>query len=301
MTRKIYIRRRSENRTGEHKGLFWIIAAMMLILLMIPILWTQYPFRSHKQDRQSENGRVLTTGKIPRLQGIVKQVPRAIEESGEEAQEAPTKEAISIKPLETQPEVGGKIPQQYQGQPSAQVNPYEMAARAEQQREAREEEAKKAVSEEGLKDMGVLAKIQSPELSNTQSGDTHDLYQMLKERESGYRASGEKSANARPEPKATSSSSENETSPKSDKKPVISNPDYFIQVGAFSQEANASALKSRLQKMGYPVVIHKVHHTRLGQLYLVRIPFEGSYAEVQKEEQKLEKIVGDKPIIVRPR
>lgn len=297
MTKKVYVRKKPENQAVEKRGFFWIIATMMLILLMVPILWMHYPFRVPKGGEKGglqESKRVLITAKIPRPQEITNQVPAKAEEAVKGEKEPVTKENVSSGG-------GGGVsqPAEHHEEPQPTTkppNPYELAAKAEKEREAHEEEAKKAVSQEGIKDMDVLAKVQSPELEKIRPEDSHDLYEMVKAKTTQTNTAGGPSTTTGSPSEAVGSAAA-----KSEQQLSGSGPAYFIQAGAFSQESNASDLKARLQKMGYQVVIHKVHHVRLGQLYLVRIPFEGSYEEARKEQQKIQKLVGEKPVIVRLR
>jgi len=76
---------------------------------------------------------------------------------------------------------------------------------------------------------------------------------------------------------------------------------YWIQVGAYREEANAKKVKGLIDSLGYEAIVKPSSHPRLGTIYIVRVPVKGSRAEAQKVLSVISQKTGDKPFLMESR
>lgn len=302
--KKLYLQRGTRKSREDQRGLLWIVVTIMLIFLVVPLLWNYNPFRSHQVNRISskkdgnatKTQNILVTAPIPKSSVTpIKKPQKTQDEELEETTVSATSEQsggtqsnkdIGDKSVGQMPDPGeiAKTP----------LNPYQLAEEAAQRRKALEEKPRTTVAHEGLEEaISILDKVEPKSSQDQQSTQTiHDMYSMLKKSHSPDKTT------SMPKNMAKGSS---QPSPSSLPGSTNISPNYWIQVGAYTQKNNALAIKDRLEKMGYTVVVKETSHATLGELYLARIPFNGSYNEAQDVTKKLQQILGSKPLIVRIR
>jgi cell division protein FtsN len=76
---------------------------------------------------------------------------------------------------------------------------------------------------------------------------------------------------------------------------------YWIQVGAYREEANAKKVKGLIDALGYEAILKQSSHPKLGTIYIVRVPIKGSKADAQKAISVISQKTGDKPFLMEAR
>ncbi|UCH95813.1 MAG: SPOR domain-containing protein, partial [Candidatus Aminicenantes bacterium] len=82
-------------------------------------------------------------------------------------------------------------------------------------------------------------------------------------------------------------------------KPLKKERYFSVQVGAFSEYANAKNYAAKFGKMGYPTEINTIVRKKR-KLYRVRVGNFETRAEAKQEQRKLEQMENKKFTIVRP-
>ncbi len=314
MARKLYAKKRG--RDSNPKGILWIAMILALMLLIIPILWMNYPFKKKsfrnfgKIPLERRGIHVVVQGKIP------KEVVR--KESIGKSNESEKTGNVIVAKIEKKESIkgGGTLPKPQKH--AITVNPYVDEEKARLERKKNEDKLKQAVSTEALKELEKNKKLVVAKTEKNKEGDSFALeagkkggiYSLIspakeelgkkekekeKEKTKHSVASVKKSVVKDKTVKSVSSSN----APV--KKRTSNNITYWVQVGAFTKKANALNAVKRLKSLGYDSVIRKMHHAKYGALYLVRIPVYGNETSARKLSSALAKKLGEKPIVVKAR
>ncbi len=299
MAKNLYARK--SRRQNSHKGILWIALIIALMLLVIPILWMNYPFRagSFKKYRKTPldeaEVRVAVHGSIPR--NFVKaQIPK----ESSSAEKTSSVVVARIEKPQSNLKGGGTTPEIH-----TVPNPYADKEKARLAQKQQEEKFKKAISSEALKELENKKDSILPE-SNGKNQSAHPpestqkkgMYSLLNP--SRQEVSRELPKPKIPEPTGSSSHTVKQKATVSEKKTSrTKNVTFWIQVGAFSKKFNALDMIKRVKNLGYRPVLHQVHHAKYGRLYLVRIPAYGKKADARRLASTISQKLGEKAIIVR--
>lgn len=208
-----------------------------------------------------------------------------------------------------------------------QQNVYELRADLKQKELAEDKKAKEMVAQSALKEMPFpSSSAEKTGTAGTQPAPAgkHTVVSMLKPEKEPKEVTQKKSSPPeKPSAKLQTTPKGKQTIPapqqESSITPATSKPaeanvlettrsvnnqgtmSYWIQVGAYREEANAKKVKAIVDGLGYEAVIKEGSHPKLGKIYIVRVPVKGSRSEVQKIMSTISQRTGDKPILMESR
>jgi|GEM_PF-1715388 len=277
----------------------------------------------------SSTGQTVVTGKIPKTAPITvaQQTPTpggALSEDKEklDVRQTPPPPSPSSGEISSQAS-SGSLPSASSTQVvGKQQSPYELRSELQAKEAEADKKAKEVVAQGALKEIPFPAGS-SGGTPSAGSGGKHTIVSLLgpeggkkQETKPGAEKSspkpaapvtppkGKASAVTKPQQEASVSSSavkpaERETTASSS----TSNREasYWIQVGAYREEANAKKVKSLIDSLGYEAIVKPSSHPRLGTIYIVRVPVKGSKAEAQKALSVISQKTGDKPFLMESR
>ncbi len=292
-------------------------------------------------DADGGTSRQITTGKVPKVITVpsteaVTAEDRGKAPAGEGGAQEPEEQHTS-PPTTLSPSPESSMTAASSTQIVPKENPYEIRADLERQQQETEKRARETVAQSAVKEMplssGGLAASSQVQGKGTvlrgkdEPGKKHTIATLITPER------GQKNPETPPpspttgSPKSATVEKEATTSKKPPTtpqtsaaiKPATPSPlspppppnlsssgesagvTHWIQVGAYTEEANATRAKSTIEKLGYQVVVKPSTHPRLGNIYVVRVPIKGSKEDAQKAASAIARKTGDKPFIVESR
>ncbi len=301
---EIYLQRGLKKDKPSYRKVILFGSILFIVAVIIaPLLWVNgkppkvaQPYGIFKVDPSAVESGKIVLGKVPKVTIVSPPTSATSETSNlQTGGAASPKENLEgtppERPKDTSSSEENSKPREANNQMVASsTDSFKTSEEIKRKLLEAEETAKEAVAKSAQEEIASLKAV--PE---TSQNSKPELSKTTVAKES---ADKKKTTLAKKSPPPSSTSSTLPSSSGSETTSGVGSATYWIQVGAYVEEANAIRAKNSIEKLGYEVVVKQTIHPRLGNIYVVRVPIKGTKEEAQRTVAVISQKTGDKPFIV---